>query len=77
VTATKRCECRCGYRCGGPGVCKLGVLECLQQESGHFVRDCDHDTDGPTYNSEDGCMSSATCSKCGDVAIYHDMRVGP
>ena len=38
---------------------------------------CEHSWDGPTYESEDGCMMSATCSRCGAVAAYHDMRVGP
>jgi hypothetical protein len=72
------CRCNCGYRCGGPGVCQLGVLECLQQTDGkHFVRDCDHVWDGEPYESEDGCISSATCSRCGAVAMYHDMRFGP
>lgn len=71
------CRCGCGYRCGGPGVCKLKPLECLQQAEGHFVRDCDHDFTGPTWTSDDGCMSSVTCAKCGLTAIGHDMRVGP
>ena len=71
------CRCACGYRCGGPGVCKLDVFECLAQPEGHFVKDCDHDWTGAEYESADGCISSATCAKCGDVAIYHDMRMGP
>ncbi len=43
----------------------------------HFVRDCDHDWSGPTWESEDGCASSATCAACGMTYIGHDMRVGP
>jgi hypothetical protein len=73
----ERCRCNCGYRCGGPGRCSLGVLECLAQPEGHYVRDCDHDWTGPEHRSEDGSISSATCARCGVVAIYHDMRVGP
>lgn len=38
---------------------------------------CQHTWDGPIYESEDGCMRSATCSRCGAVAAYHDMRCGP
>ena len=38
---------------------------------------CEHSWDGPDYESEDGCMVSVTCSRCGSVAAYHDMRVGP
>jgi hypothetical protein len=71
------CRCNCGYQCGGPGKCKLGVFECLQQPTGHFVKDCDHKWDGPVWDSDDGAMSSVTCSLCGDVAIFHDMRTGP
>lgn len=72
------CRCRCGYRCGGPGRCKLGVIACLQQDNDeHFVRDCDHDWSGPTWTSDDGLMTSATCAGCGMTAISHDMRFGP
>ena len=38
---------------------------------------CEHSWDGPEYVAEDGCMSSVTCSRCGSVAAYHDMKVGP
>ena len=72
-----RCRCACGYRCGGPGKCSLDVFACLSQPEGHFVKDCGHVWDGPAYESQDGCLSSATCSRCGEVAIYHDMRFGP
>ncbi len=72
-----RCVCRCGYKCGGPGHCKLSPLECLAQPEGHFTRDCDHDFTGPEWTSEDGCMSSVTCRHCQMPAIFHDMRVGP
>lgn len=36
---------------------------------------CQHVWDGPEYREE--CMSSVTCSRCGAVALYHDMRCGP
>lgn len=69
------CRCNCGYRCGGPGRCPLGALECIAQETGHFERDCEHDWTGPAYSDE--AMSSATCAKCGMLAINHDIRFGP
>jgi hypothetical protein len=36
---------------------------------------CQHIWDGPEYAEE--CMSSATCSLCGEIAMSHDMRCGP
>lgn len=71
------CRCACGYRCGGPGRCSLGVFKCLAQPEGHFVVDCEHDWSGPPWESEDGCMSSVTCANCGATSIGHDMRFGP
>lgn len=71
------CVCKCGYRCGGPGRCKLGVFDCLAQKEGHFVVDCGHDWSGPTAESEDRCVSTVTCAKCGMWRINHDMRNGP
>lgn len=38
---------------------------------------CEHEWNGPEYVSEDGCMQSSTCSRCGCTAISHDMRVLP
>ncbi len=38
---------------------------------------CQHIWDGPQYTSEDLCLVSSTCSRCGAVAAFHDMRVGP
>lgn len=39
---------------------------------------CQHIWDGPEYVEKDqGYMSSTTCSHCGAVAAYHDMRCGP
>jgi len=35
---------------------------------------CEHDWDGPEYVSEDGRLSSATCSRCGITAFSHSMR---
>lgn len=71
------CRCACGYRCGGPGHCKDWVSgACLSATDGkHFVVDCDHRWDGPEQ-SGDG-WSSGTCSRCGDVRMFHDMRTGP
>jgi hypothetical protein len=36
---------------------------------------CQHVWDGPDH--EEDCLVSATCSRCGTVAAYHDMRVMP
>lgn len=36
---------------------------------------CEHRWDGETWESEDGCCMSATCSRCGSTAMSHDMRV--
>ncbi len=72
----KRCRCNCGYRCGGPGRCKLDVSECLQQTDGkHFVRDCEHDFGGTLILTNYG--GSVACQKCGELAETHDMMVGP
>ena len=38
---------------------------------------CQHVWDGLEYLSEDECLSSVTCSRCGAVAAYHDMRCAP
>lgn len=68
------CGCRCGYRCGGPGVCELPALECIEK---HYVRDCDHLWSSPFVTTPDGLGESVTCSKCGMSAMDHDMRCGP
>jgi hypothetical protein len=76
----KRCRCNCGYRCGGPGRCKLGGLECLQQPEGHYVRDCEHDWTGPWVEFDvpgGGREGGVTCARCGMFVGTHDMRVGP
>jgi hypothetical protein len=76
--ATEPCACRCGYRCGGPGRCKLDVFDCLARDDGqHFVVDCRHDWSGPVAESEDRCTSSVTCATCGMWRIYHDTAAGP
>jgi hypothetical protein len=38
---------------------------------------CQHVWDGEWYVSEDDGLHSATCSRCGAIAAYHDMRCGP
>ena len=38
---------------------------------------CEHKWDGAEYISEDGCLCSATCSRCGMAAFSHDMRFCP
>lgn len=38
---------------------------------------CEHDWDGVPYESEADGMWSATCSKCGELAYNHSMRVLP
>ena len=72
----KPCRCECGYRCGGPGRCKLDPLECLAQDEGHFVKDCDHDFSGPLVAFDSGSYS-VVCQKCGMAAASHDSWRGP
>lgn len=38
---------------------------------------CEHRWDGEEYISEDGCLCSATCSRCGMTAFSHSMRYAP
>lgn len=72
MNGTTTCRCECGYTCGGQ--CGLDVVECMQT---HWRADCDHDRDGPSWESEDGRAGSVSCSKCGVTAMQHDMAVGP
>lgn len=75
--AKKPCRCTCGYRCGGPGRCKLPMQECLSATDGkHFVRDCEHRFSG-WEDDEDGLGGSAACVVCGLSALDHDLLFGP
>lgn len=65
----KECDCHCGYACNRK--CGLPILECMEQ---HYKRDCGHVWDGPWAERDWG--GSVTCSRCGMLAIQHDMRVG-
>lgn len=38
---------------------------------------CQHIWDGPEFVDADGSFSSVTCSLCGQVAMFHDMRCAP
>ena len=38
---------------------------------------CQHIWDGPDKEFDDGHGVSCTCSRCGALAFYHDMRVLP
>ena len=38
---------------------------------------CQHTWDGPDYEDQDEGLVSVTCSRCGAVAAYHDMRCAP
>jgi hypothetical protein len=71
----KPCKCNCGYTCDGPGRCELNkenFMACIKE---HWVKDCEHEWDGPTeYFMR---CASVTCSKCGMTAIDHDTVVGP
>lgn len=67
------CRCNCGYTCGGPGVCELDTLECIEA---HYVKDCDHKWDGEGVEVGLGGWS-VTCSVCGMPAMVHDCRCGP
>lgn len=72
------CRCNCGYRCGGPGKCKLDLVACLNTNDGnHFVVDCEHDWTGPWKEWDNGRMGSVTCARCGITQMGHDMRCGP
>lgn len=35
---------------------------------------CEHKFDGDPYESKDGSLWSATCSRCGMMAFSHDIR---
>lgn len=38
---------------------------------------CEHRWDGEGYESDEGRVWSATCSRCGMTAMSHDQRVMP
>lgn len=38
---------------------------------------CQHEWDGPQVEINGGQGMSVTCSRCGEIAMYHDMRCGP
>lgn len=38
---------------------------------------CKHQWDGEPYESDDGCLWSATCSRCGLTSFSHSMRFLP
>ena len=64
------CTCRCGYTCGRQ--CGMDIMDCMKA---HYVNDCEHVWDGEFVESDS--MASATCSKCGMLAIDHSLRCGP
>ncbi len=72
--SVSKCECKCGYSCGRQ--CGLPIMECMEE---HYEKTCEHVWDGPPVKTDVmGCRGeSATCSKCGEVTTYHDMRCGP
>jgi hypothetical protein len=78
-----KCRCNCGYRCGGPGVCKDPDCGWGTETDGkeHFTRDCDHVWDGESRRTYDvgGAVTGAsvTCSRCAMSAMSHDCAVGP
>ena len=76
---SQQCECKCGYRCGGPGRCSLDPLECLRQRQGHFVKDCGHKWGGWQQFETDwgGLIGTTICELCGMTSISHDAAVGP
>ena len=47
--------------------------ECRREPRGP----CGHVWDGPDYLSEDKCLVSATCSRCGMTAFDHSMWTAP
>lgn len=73
----EECRCECGYRCGGPGKCKMSMDECLGSNNNeHFVRDCGHNFKGPLVDQGNGAMS-IECQSCGLSAMDHDCAKGP
>ena len=38
---------------------------------------CEHKWDGEPYESDDGCLWSTTCSRCGQTAFSHGLRIAP
>jgi hypothetical protein len=38
---------------------------------------CEHDWDGEPYDDQDSGLWSATCSKCGTLAMSHSLRTAP
>ena len=64
------CECNCGYSCDRQ--CGLEIMECMEK---HYVKDCEHDFNGPGQEINNGW--TATCKHCGMTAIGHDTVVGP
>ena len=52
------------FVCPPPSTCKCRCPEF-----------CEHKWDGPPHEEER--FGTATCSRCGMLAIDHDMRVGP
>jgi hypothetical protein len=65
----KKCKCNCGYTCDRQ--CGLEIMECIEK---HYIRDCEHEWDGPIVDIDRG--QSVTCSKCGMTAFDHAMRCG-
>jgi hypothetical protein len=43
----------------------------------HCPESCEHVWDGPTMPLPDGNGETATCSRCGEWAIHHDLWVCP
>jgi hypothetical protein len=57
----------------------IGIIGCDAKSCRCFCPEgeCEHKWDGAWWESEDGLESSVTCSVCGTVRMFHDMRVGP
>ncbi len=77
---SNKCECNCGYTCGGPGKCELwkqpgmkGMRECIEK---HFKKDCGHKFEGPLVDVGNNAQS-IVCKNCGTSALAHDSWVGP
>lgn len=83
------CRCNCGYTCGGPGRCEINAenypdlkpmertMKCINE---HFVRDCDHEWNGPVVefgSPGGGSGGSVSCVSCGVLMIDHNCDVGP
>ncbi len=65
------CRCNCGYRCGGPGVCK--EERCYAIDDGkHYVRYCDHDC--RMCHLVPARLDTGMCDSCESASGMHEQK---